>query len=88
MDAMQLVLESGEVFSGDRALPHILSRLHRWRWVAHIFFVPGVSLIAPVIYRLIARNRMAISTLITPKSERGNESCPADDVCESDSQRE
>jgi predicted DCC family thiol-disulfide oxidoreductase YuxK len=83
MDAMQLVLSDGTVFSGERALPHILRQLRRWHWAARIFSIPGVSLLAPVAYRLIARNRMAISTLITRKSEGGAATCD-DDVCSID----
>ena len=80
MDAMQLVTEDGTVFSGDRALPHILRRIRRWKWAARVFAIPGISLIAPIAYRLIARNRMAISTVIGRKSE--GTGCSDDGACE------
>ena len=81
MDAMQLISEDGTVFSGDRALPHILLRVRRWRWAARIFSIPGVSLFAPIAYRLIARNRMAISAMTGRKSEGTHASCADDGTC-------
>lgn len=80
MDAMQLVLASGVTYSGDRALPHILRNLSSWRWVARVFSIPGITLVAPAAYRLIARNRMAISTLISRKSRDSDATC-SDDSC-------
>lgn len=81
MDAMQLVRVDGTVLVGDKALPDILLRLNRWRWLARIFSIPGVTLIAPFAYRTIARNRMAISTLVTRKSAGGEATC-SQDACD------
>ena len=75
MEAMQLVTEDGQTFSGDRALPQILSRLRRWRWLANVLRVPPASWVSPSIYRLIARNRMAISALVERKPAQA---CPVD----------
>ena len=80
MDAMQVVLPNGDVFAGDKALPHVLLRLKRWHWLAHVFSIPGVTLLAPIAYGLIARNRYALSTLIARKGERA--ACDTDSACE------
>ena len=79
MEAMQVVLPNGEVYAGDKALPHVLKRLKRWHWLAYLFRIPGVTWVSPVVYRCIARNRYALSTLI---SRKGDESeCDSDPTC-------
>jgi predicted DCC family thiol-disulfide oxidoreductase YuxK len=64
LEAIQLVLPNGRVLGGAAALPEILRRLRGWRWVAALFRLPGAGLIAPVVYRWIARNRYRISCAI------------------------
>jgi predicted DCC family thiol-disulfide oxidoreductase YuxK len=64
LEAIQLVLPDGRVLGGAAALPEILRRLRGWRWVAALFRLPGAGLIAPVVYRWIARNRYRISCAI------------------------
>ena len=59
--ALQLVLPDGRVLAGDAAIPEILRRLRRWRWLARLFRLPGVVLLAPRLYAWVARNRYAIS---------------------------
>lgn len=61
MQAMVLVLPDGRQFTGSDAAPHILRRTRRLRWLACLFTVPGVSLVARPVYRWIARRRGAIS---------------------------
>jgi predicted DCC family thiol-disulfide oxidoreductase YuxK len=79
LDAMQLVLHDGRVMSGDRALPHILGQLNGWRWLVWIFKIPGVSLLAPVVYAWIACHRLAISTILGRKGDGGEGVCAVDD---------
>ena len=64
MEAMQLVLPDGRVYSGDQALPLLLNLIRGWRWLAALFRIPGVSLLSPVVYRWIARHRQALSVIV------------------------
>lgn len=61
MEAMQLVLPDGRVLAGDRAIPEMLRRLRRWRWLGGLFALPGAAGLAAGVYAWIARNRYAIS---------------------------
>ncbi len=61
LEAMQLVLPGGTILAGDRAIPEILARLRRWRWLAAVFRLPGVTRLAPRVYAWVARHRYAIS---------------------------
>lgn len=61
MAAMQLVLPGGRVLSGADAVPEILERIPRWRWVRRVFDLPGVRPLARRVYAWIARNRMRLS---------------------------
>jgi predicted DCC family thiol-disulfide oxidoreductase YuxK len=62
--AMQLVLPDGRVLGGADAVPEILRRLPRWRWLATLFEVPGVRPLARRAYAWIATNRMRLSCRI------------------------
>jgi predicted DCC family thiol-disulfide oxidoreductase YuxK len=62
--AMQLVLPDGRVLGADAAIPEILARLRGWRWAAALFRLPGAGVVAPVIYRWVARHRYRIACLI------------------------
>ena len=64
MTAMQLVLPDGRVLAGADAVPELLRRVPRWRWVAGVFTLPGVRPLGRVVYAWIARNRMKISCAI------------------------
>ena len=59
--AMQLVLPDGTVLSGADAVPELLRRIPRWRWVAGVFALPGLRPLARRVYAWIARNRMQLS---------------------------
>ena len=61
MQAMQLVLPDGHVLAGADAVPEILLRIPRWRWVAKLFDLPRARPFACRVYRWIADNRMRIS---------------------------
>ena len=61
MQAMQLVLPDGHVLAGADAVPEILRRIPRWRWVAALFDLPRARPFARRVYTWIARNRMKIS---------------------------
>jgi predicted DCC family thiol-disulfide oxidoreductase YuxK len=61
LTAMQLVLPDGRVLAGADAVPEILLRIPRWRWLARLFGLPGVRAGARRAYAWIARNRMRLS---------------------------
>jgi predicted DCC family thiol-disulfide oxidoreductase YuxK len=61
LTAMRLVLPDGRVLGGADAVPEILLRIPRWRWLARIFALPGVRPVARRIYAWIADNRMRLS---------------------------
>jgi predicted DCC family thiol-disulfide oxidoreductase YuxK len=63
MQAMQLVLPDGRVLAGADAVPEILRRIPRWRWIATFFDLPRVRPFARRVYAWIARHRMRISCL-------------------------
>ena len=68
MGAMQLALPDGKVLTGDRAIPEILRRLKRWRWLSVLFKIPGVHFFAPHIYGWVAQNRYRISCVLPERS--------------------
>jgi predicted DCC family thiol-disulfide oxidoreductase YuxK len=59
--AMQLVLPDGRVLSGADAVPELLRRIPRWRWLARLFELPGMAPLARRVYAWVARNRMRLS---------------------------
>ena len=75
MQAMYLVTADGTRYRGEKALPHLLRMMPRWRTVAWLCELPGIRHISPYIYRLIARNRYEISALIKTKPANA---CPID----------
>ena len=81
MEAMQLVMPDGAVYSGDEALPVLLSMLRRWRWLAHLFRIPGITLLSPIGYRFIARNRHIFSIFVASKRSPSDASCSPDSNC-------
>jgi len=83
MEAMQLVLPDGHILSGEKALPNLLALLKGWRWLASLLNWPLVRNVSPIIYRLIAKNRIALSILVSKKGE-GDHSCSDDDACSID----
>ncbi len=64
LEAMQFVLPDGTILAGDRALPEILGRLRRWRWLAAAFSLPGMTRLAPRAYAWVARHRYAVSRVL------------------------
>jgi predicted DCC family thiol-disulfide oxidoreductase YuxK len=70
LGAMQLVLPDGRVLSGAAAVPEILRRLERWRWLAAAFRLPGMGLVALPVYAWIARHRYQISSLLGRRHDR------------------
>ncbi len=69
LEAIQLVMPDGTVYAGEEALPHVMKRLHGWRWIADVLRLPGVSHAAPSVYRRIARNRQALSAFLRRKPD-------------------
>ncbi|OLE37755.1 MAG: hypothetical protein AUG00_07290 [Candidatus Rokubacteria bacterium 13_1_20CM_2_70_7] len=68
LTAMQLVLPDGRVLSGADAVPEILARIPRWRWLVRLFDLPGVRPLSRRVYAWVARNRMRISCAAGPPS--------------------
>ena len=64
LEAMQLILPDGRLLAGDAAIPEILRRLRGWRWLAALFRLPGVELLAPRLYAWVARHRYQISCMV------------------------
>ena len=67
MEAVQLVLPDGTRYEAEQVLPPLFRRLRRWRWLAAVFRVPGVALIAPRVYSWVARHRHELSVLAARK---------------------
>lgn len=82
MEAMQLVLHDGRIFAAEQALPHLFLMLRRWQWMARIFRLPVVALLAPLAYRFVARNRYIISVLVAKKEGASDPRCSVDGTCE------
>ncbi len=82
LEAIQLVMPDGAIYSGEEALPHVLKRLHGWRWMAGVFRIPGVGYIAPPLYRRIAQNRLALSAFLGRKPHISKDSAGPDCACE------
>lgn len=61
LNAMHVVLPTGQIFAGADAIPRILYILPGWTWSVTLFRIPGVLLIARPVYRLIARKRHGLS---------------------------
>jgi predicted DCC family thiol-disulfide oxidoreductase YuxK len=61
LTAMQLALPDGRILSGADAVPEILDRIPRWRWLGRVFDLPGARPLARRAYGWIARNRMKLS---------------------------
>lgn len=55
--AMHLVLSDGRVYAGADAVPQLLRLFPGKRWLAPLFWIPGVLPIARRIYAWIARRR-------------------------------
>ena len=64
LEAMQLILPDGRLLAGDAAIPEILRRLRGWRWLAALFRLPGVEMLAHRLYAWVARHRYQISCMI------------------------
>ena len=76
MEAMQLLMPDGRICAGERAFPPLLRLTRLGRYFAWCFALPGSSLV----YRLIARNRHALSALFFRKT--GATRCSLNDGCE------
>jgi predicted DCC family thiol-disulfide oxidoreductase YuxK len=82
LEGMQLVLPGGDVRSGEKAVPDLLSRLKRWRWIAFVFELPGINLVAGPAYRLIVRNRYMISEFVRKKDGSDGPACGDGEGCD------
>lgn len=81
MQAVQLAMPNGEIHAGHESLPHLFLLMRRWRWMARLFRLPGVSLLAPHAYAFVARHRQILSVLIYEKDPVQTDSCDSDSRC-------
>jgi predicted DCC family thiol-disulfide oxidoreductase YuxK len=58
--AMQLVLPDGRVLGGADAVPEIVRRVPRWRWIATLFALPGTRAASRRAWAWIAARRMRL----------------------------
>lgn len=54
---IRLVEPDGTVYVGADAIYHMTRRMPRWRWLAWIYRVPGISFLAKHAYQWVAANR-------------------------------
>jgi len=64
MEAMQLVLPTGEVLSGEAAFPEIFKRSKGFSFLPSLLSLPGFSAVLGLFYRWFARNRYPIAALL------------------------
>jgi len=64
MQAVHVALADGSVHAGEAALPHVLRVMPRWRWLAWVFALPGMSVATPFAYRWVARHRYALAAFV------------------------
>jgi predicted DCC family thiol-disulfide oxidoreductase YuxK len=57
---------AGDVFSGAAAVPEIVRRVPRWRWIAALLALPGARRGAPAAYGWIADHRMRLRCPLPP----------------------
>lgn len=62
--AVLLALPDGRILEGEEAIPEILDRTRRWRWMSRALRLPGVDRLSSPAYRWVAQNRMALSHLL------------------------
>lgn len=77
LEAMQLVLTNGDVYSGEEALSPLFKRMRGWRWVAGVFSLPLVNRVSPPLYRAIAKHRHDLAGLF--KQGPGKHRCDSED---------
>lgn len=76
LSAMQLITPDGRVYAGERAFPHILRHTRYGKYIGWLFYLPGAGLI----YRFIARHRLALSGLVIRK--QSGDACSVDKGCD------
>ena len=64
MKAMQLILPDRRVLSGEKALPEVINRLRRYRWVGWLFRLPGSGIVSHAFYRWFAARRYRIARIL------------------------
>jgi predicted DCC family thiol-disulfide oxidoreductase YuxK len=57
MNEMRLLMPDGSVFAGCEAFARLFATVRGLRWIAFVYFLPGLRQIVDAIYRLGARNR-------------------------------
>jgi predicted DCC family thiol-disulfide oxidoreductase YuxK len=57
MNEMRLIMHDGSVYAGCEAFAKLFSTFRGLRWIAFVYWMPGLRQIVDAIYRLGARNR-------------------------------
>jgi len=68
LQAMHLLPGDGSALRGASAVAAILRVLPAWRTIGQILSLPVLSTLAAVLYRQVARRRLALSAFFTDKS--------------------
>jgi predicted DCC family thiol-disulfide oxidoreductase YuxK len=63
--AVHLVLPDGTILAGEKAIPEILRRLPRWRFLAAPLSLPGAAFLSRLLYRSFAAHRYRISDAVS-----------------------
>lgn len=64
MKALHLVIPDGRKYAGEKALPLILEKMKRYRWLGVLFKLPGVMLVCRFYYRGVAGIRYRLSDFL------------------------
>lgn len=57
MSEMRLIMPEGSVFAGCEAFARLLATVRSLRWIAFVYYLPGLRQILDATYRLAARSR-------------------------------
>lgn len=82
MQAVQLAMSDGDIYAGDRSLPHLFLIMRRWRWMARLLQLPGMSLLSSHVYAFVARHRHMLSVLVYEKLPTHEGACGSESTCE------
>ena len=58
---LRLILHDGTILVGADAVHGICKNLKPWSWIAWMYLIPPVRILARLLYNLIARNRHRLS---------------------------
>ena len=65
LNAIHLVLPNGTILVGEQAIPEVLERLRRYRFLALFFTLPGSQTMLRIAYRWFADQRYKLVTILS-----------------------